>query len=80
MTDWPRILVDVDDDRPAGEDEVEHCEHCGEPVLEGVLQRHLGEGRCDECRPLCPVCCDAEVSEPEQFFPACAMWACWVDV
>ncbi len=80
MTDWPRILVDVDDDRPAREDEVEHCEHCGAAVLEGELQRHLGEWRCDACRPYCCVCHDAEVSEASEFCPTCARWACGVEV
>ena len=30
--DWPRIQTDVDDDRPARDDEVEYCEACGEPT------------------------------------------------
>jgi hypothetical protein len=38
MTDWPRIQTDVDDDRPARDDEVEHCAHCGAAVLEGELR------------------------------------------
>ena len=49
MTEWPRILVDADDDRPAREDEVEYCQQCGAAVLEWALQRHLGQWWCDEC-------------------------------
>ena len=80
MTDWPRIATDVDDDRPAREDEVEHCEHCGDAVLEGELTLHLGEWRCDECCWLCEVCHDAEVSGEGEFCETCAMWAMGVDV
>ena len=42
MTDWPRVRTDVDDDRPARDDEVEYCEHCGKAALEWEVQRHLG--------------------------------------
>jgi hypothetical protein len=80
MADWPRIRTDVDDDRPAREDEVEYCEHCGAAVLEGDLQRHLGERRCDECRPLCPECHDWPVSEKDEFCPTCALAAMGVEV
>ncbi len=80
MSDWPRIRCDVDDDRPAREDEIEYCQHCGEPVLEGELQRHAGERRCDECRPICCECHDAQVSDEGEFCPTCAMWAMGVEV
>ena len=69
--DYPRIRTAVDDDRPAREDEVEHCAHCGAAVLEGDLQRHMGERRCERCRPLCCEFHDAEVSEPEDFCKGC---------
>ena len=73
MDDWPRIRTDVDDDRPAREDEVEYCAHCGAAVLEGELQRHLGERRCDRCRPLCPWCHDTPVGEEGEVCHDCAM-------
>ena len=78
--DWPRIQTDVDDDRPATDDEVERCDHCHAAVLEGELQRYLGERLCDKCRPLCCVCHDAPVSEPQEFCETCAMWAMGVEV
>ena len=77
--DWPRIMTDVDDDRTAREDEVEYCQHCGAAVLEGALQRHLGERRCEDCRPLCPVCHDAPVDEEGQFCETCAYAALGVE-
>jgi hypothetical protein len=80
MTDWPRIRTNVDDDRLARDDEVEYCEHCGAAVLEGALQRHLGERRCDECRPLCCQCQDWPVSEKGEFCPTCALEAMGVEV
>lgn len=80
MTDWPRIRCAVDDDRPARDDEVERCEHCGAAALEGELQRHLGELRCDECRPLCCECHDCPVSEPGEFCPICSLAALGVEV
>ena len=63
MTDWPKIRTDVDDDRPAREDEVEYCQHCSAAVLEGELKQHLEERRCAECRFLCADCGDAPVDE-----------------
>ena len=75
MTDWPRIRTDVDDDRPATDAEVEYCQHCGAAVLEGALQRHLGERRCDECRPLCFHCFDQPVSDEGEFCRFCAQSA-----
>jgi CRISPR/Cas system-associated protein Cas10 (large subunit of type III CRISPR-Cas system) len=80
MTDWPRIQTDVDDDRPAREDEVDYCAHCGEPVLEGALQRHAGERRCEDCRPLCLVCHDEPVSDSGEFCETCALAAMGVEV
>jgi hypothetical protein len=80
MTDWPRIRTDVDDDRPATDAEVEYCQHCGEAVLEGTLRWHLGERRCDECRPLCPECQDWPVGQEGEFCPACALAAMGVEV
>lgn len=80
MLDWPRIQTDVDDDRPAREDEVEYCERCGVALLEGELQRHAGESRCEDCRPFCPVCRDAEMGEPGEFCGTCAKWAMGVEV
>lgn len=67
MTDWPRILIDVDDDRPARPDEVEYCQHCAAPVLDGELKLHAGEMRCEECRPWCPECEDVQVGEHGEF-------------
>ena len=80
MTDYPSIRTEVDDDRPARADEVEYCEHCGSAVLEGALQRHLGEKRCDECLWLCPECHDAEVGEEGEFCALCALAAMGVEV
>jgi hypothetical protein len=80
MTDWPRIRTDVDDDRPATDEEVEYCQHCGEAVLEGALQRYLGERRCDECRPLCRECQDWPVGQEGEFCPVCALAAMGVEV
>jgi hypothetical protein len=80
MTSWPHIMVDVDDDRPARDEEVEYCAHCSAAVLEGELQRHLGELRCDECRPLCCECHDCPVSEPGEFCPICSLAALGVEV
>lgn len=73
MTDWPRVRTDVDDDRPARDDEVEYCEHCGNAVLQGVLRRHLGERRCDQCRPLCRLCQDCPVNVEGGICQTCAM-------
>jgi hypothetical protein len=42
------IRHEIDDDRPARDDEVEYCQHCGAAVLEGALQRHLGEQKGNE--------------------------------
>lgn len=80
MSNWPRIMIDVDDDRPATEDEIEYCDHCEQPVMEGELQRHLGERRCEDCRPLCPVCEDAEVWSEGEFCESCAWAAMGVEV
>ena len=80
MADWPRIRTDVDDDRPAREDEVEYCAHCGAAVLEGELQPHLGDWRCEDCRPLCRECKDAQVDEEGEFCELCALAAMGVEV
>lgn len=80
MTDWPRIQTDVDDDCPARDTEVEYCEHCLAAVLEGGLQRHLGERRCNDCRPFCSVCHDAQVGDAGEFCPVCAMWSLGCEV
>jgi len=80
MTDWPRIRINVHDDRPATDDEVEYCEHCGAAVLEGALLRHLGEHRCQECRFLCEECHDVPVSESGKFCVSCAHAAFGVEV
>lgn len=53
MTEWPRIMTDVDNDRPATDEEVGYCDKCGSAVLEGELKLHLNEWRCDECRTHC---------------------------
>ena len=71
--DWPRIRTDVDDDRPATEDEVEICQHCDGAVLEGDPKRHMGQRRCDRCRPFCHECRDVEVSEWGEFCPSCKL-------
>jgi len=80
MTDWPRIQTYVDDDRPARQDEVEYCEHCGEPVLRGDLEMHCGRRCCPDCCHVCEVCHEADVSEPCEFCETCAMWALGVEV
>jgi hypothetical protein len=80
MTDWPQIRIAVDDWRNARTDEVEHCQHCREAVLEGELERHLGEMRCEDCRPLCPVCRDVPAWEANEFCTDCALWAMGVEV
>jgi len=80
MTDWPSIQTDVDDDRPARDEEVEYCEHCGAAELEGTLQRHLGERRCDECRPYCVDCHDWPVWSKGEFCELCAWAALGVEV
>lgn len=80
MTARPRLRHKIDDDRPAREDEVEYCQHCGAAVLEGELKLHAGERRCENCRPLCPICHDYPVSDPEQFCPVCALEAMGVEV
>ena len=72
MTDWPRIRTDVDDDRPAREDEVEYCQHCDGAVLEGDLRKHAGELRCHECCFLCPLCDDVDVYDKGVFCETCA--------
>jgi hypothetical protein len=79
MTDWPRIRTDVDDDRPARDDEVEYCEHCGNAVLEGNLLRHLGERRCPKCCFLCAECRDEWVGEKGEFCPFCTLAATGVE-
>jgi len=73
------IRHEINDDRPARDDEVEYCQHCGAAVLEGALQRHLGERRCDDCRPLCCECHDAQVDEEGQFCETCAYAALGVE-
>lgn len=78
--DYPRILTDVDDDRPATDEEVVYCEHCEEPVLEGELKLHAGLRCCEYCRPHCPVCHDVEVTEAGQFCLLCSYWALGVEV
>ena len=78
--DWPRLRTAVDDDRPAREDEVEYCQHCGSAVLEGDLQVHLVDRRCYNCRPLCVVCDDAPVDQAGEFCALCALEALGVAV
>lgn len=80
MTEWPRIQTEVDDDRPAREEELEYCQNCGEPVLGGELQQHAGERRCEGCLFYCPVCEDAQVGEEGEFCATCAYWAMGVEV
>ena len=77
---WPCIQTDVDDDRPATDDEVEYCEGCGKAVLEGELRRHAGEYRCEDCWPYCPICQDEPVLSDGEFCEICAMWAMGVEV
>ena len=78
--DWPRIQTAVDDDRPARDDEVEYCEACGEPVIEGELKRHAGIMCCKFCRPYCPVCHDVEVYSENEFCNDCALQAMGVEL
>jgi hypothetical protein len=47
--DWPRIRTDVDDDRPATDDEVEDCDRCGAAVLEWELLYQAGMWCCESC-------------------------------
>lgn len=77
---WPRIQTDVDDDRPAREDEVGYCEGCGNPFLKDELREHAGEDRCSDCRPYCPVCQDGPVFSVGEFCEVCAMWAMGIEV
>jgi hypothetical protein len=72
MNDWPTIRIDVDDERPATDEEVEYCEHCGAAVLEGELLRYLGERRCRECCYLCAECLEDFVDENGEFCKICA--------
>lgn len=80
MTDWPRIRTNVDDDRPAREDEVEWCEACEEPVIEGDLRPWVGIRCCKYCRYRCPVCHDAEVAAEQELCLRCALEAMGVNV
>jgi len=75
-----RVQTDVDDYRPAREDEIEHCDKCGSPALRGTLGRHLGERRCVDCQFLCQVCLEAPVYEPEHICWHCSHWAMGVEV
>jgi len=80
MTDWPRIRTDVDDDRPARRDEVEYCESCGRPVLDGELVRHAGLRCCEDCRHYCPICHDWPTFTKEEFCVSCALEAMGVEL
>ena len=80
MSEWPRIQTDVDDDRPATDDEVEFCLKCGKMELEGTFLRTIGELRCDACSPLCRECQNEQVDEVGQFCATCAMAALGVEV
>ena len=80
MTDWPYIQTDVDDYRPATDEEVEYCQLCGCAELEVDMVKHLGEWRCRNCNWHCPICGDAEVYDEGEFCNPCAMWALGVEV
>ncbi len=85
MTDWPRIMCDVDDDRPARDDEVEYCDNCEGVFLEGELRRadddvYLCSECWKECFPFCALGCGTAVEKPGEFCETCAYWAMGVEV
>ena len=75
MSEWPRIRTDVDDDRPAREDEVEYCEKCGAACLrlESWGQPWEKMNLCDDCAGnFCAECEDEEVIEDGEMCLYCA--------